>query len=83
MGIAPEKSDHAILGVNGDTVAISVLFGRWDDRPHGNVFQFADPLQNIADLAPFNGELMFVIDVLIRAAAAAAKIWARWGNAVR
>jgi hypothetical protein len=40
-------------------------------------------LQNIADLAPFNGELMFVIDVLKRAAAAAAEIWARWRNAVR
>jgi hypothetical protein len=49
--------------------------GRWDDRPHGNVFQFADPLQNIADLAPFNGELMFVANVLIGAAATAAEVW--------
>jgi len=83
MRVAPEKTDHAILRVNGDATAISVRFGRWDDWSHRNIFEFANALQNVANLAPFDRKLMFVIDVLIRTTAAAAKIRALRSNAIR
>ena len=38
------------------------------------VAPFADSLENVAHLAPFNRELMFVVDVLVGTAAATAKI---------
>src|SRR5213592_4300771 len=54
-----------------------------DDRSHRNIFQFADSLERVAQLSPFNRELAFVIDVLIRAAAASAEIWALRRDAIR
>ena len=72
--VAPEESDHAVLCVNGDAIAIAVLFGRRDNRSHRNLFEFADSLENIARLAPFDRKLMLVADVLISASAAAAKV---------
>src|SRR6266536_4388423 len=83
MRVAPEKTDHAILRVNGDATAIPVLFGRWDDWSHRNILEFTDALQNVANLAPFDRKLMLVVDVLIRTAAAAAKVWARRSDAMR
>src|SRR5436190_9681416 len=83
MGIAPEKSDHAILRVHGDAIAIRVLLGRWNDWSHRNIFQLPDPLERIAHLVPFNCKLMFVTDVLISAAAAAAEIRALRHDAMR
>ncbi len=83
MRIASEKSDHSIQRMHGDAIAISVLFLRRDDRSHRNIFEFANALQNIAHLPPFDSELMFVIDVLIRAATASAKIRALRRNAIR
>src|SRR6059036_3999742 len=66
--------------MNRDAVAKSVRFRRRDDRSHGNIFELADPLENIAHLAPFNGQLMFVGDVLVCASAATAEIGAFWCN---
>src|SRR5437667_4073521 len=74
MRIATEKTDHVTLRVDSDAIAISILLERRDDWPHWNVSGFADALQSIAHLAPFNRHLMFVIDVLIGAAAATAEI---------
>src|SRR5438876_3600693 len=74
MGIAAEKTDRSILCVHGDAIAICVLPGRRDDRPHWNILEFADPLERIAHLSPFNRQLMFVRDVLVSAAAAPAEI---------
>src|SRR5215470_8204116 len=74
MGITPEKTNHSILSVHGDAIAISILVGRRDDRPHWNIFELADALQNVAYLSPLNDELVLVIDMLIRAAAAAPEI---------
>ena len=34
-------------------------------------------MQKVANLAPFDGELVFVSDVLVSTAAASAKIWTR------
>src|SRR5690242_8282812 len=67
--IMPEKTDHAVLCVDGDAIAIAILFRRQNNWPHQNFFKFADPLESIAHLAPFDGELMLIIDVLISAAA--------------
>ncbi|PYL81472.1 MAG: hypothetical protein DMF21_05310 [Verrucomicrobia bacterium] len=83
MRIATEKTDHAILRVDSDAIAISILLERRDDWPHRNVSEFADALQSIAHLAPLNRKLMFVVDVLIRASAATAKVWALRCNAMR
>src|SRR5947209_4366975 len=83
MGVAPEKTDHAILGVNGDATSIAVLFGRWNDWSHRNIAESANTLQNVADLAPFDRELMFVVDVLISTTAATAKVWAFRRNAMQ
>src|SRR5882724_10223188 len=80
--IAPEKSDHAILSVNRDAIAISILFGRRANRAHRNVFEFSDALQNIAHLPPFNRKLMFVVDMLISASAATAKVRTWWLNTI-
>ena len=69
--------------MHGDAVAIRVLARRRDNRPHGNVLQFADSLERMAHLSPFNRKLVFVIDVLVRAAAASSEIWAFCRNAMR
>jgi hypothetical protein len=83
MRIAPKKTDHAVLRVHGDAVAIRVLPRRRDYRTHGNIFQFADSLERVARLSPFNRKLMLVIDMLIRAATASAEIRALWRDAIR
>ena len=81
--VAPEKSDDAILRVNRDAVAVSVRFGRRNNRSHRDLFEFADSLENIAHLPPLNRKLMFIVDVLIRASAATAKVWALRCNAMQ
>src|SRR6476660_9996827 len=83
MRIAPKKTDHAVQRVHGDAFAICVLARRRDYRTHWNILQFADSLKRVAQLSPFNRELVFVIDMLIRAAAAAAEIRAFWGAPIR
>jgi hypothetical protein len=83
MRIAPKKTDHAVLRVHGDAVAIRVLPRRRDYRTHGNILQFADSLERVAHLSPFNRKLMLVIDMLIRAATASAEIRALWRDAIR
>src|SRR5262245_65004695 len=80
--IALKKTNHTILYVHGDAVAIGVLPRRRDDRTHGNVFQLADSLKRIPHLSPFNRKLMLVIDMLIRATAAPAEIRALWRDAI-
>ena len=75
MRIAPVKSDYTILRVNRDSIAIAVLLRRGNHRAHRKVSEFTDALQNIADLAPFDRELMLVIDMLIGTAATSAEIW--------
>lgn len=72
--VTPEKSDHALPRMDGDAVAISILFRRRNDRSRRDIFEFADSLQNISRLAPFDRKLMLVADVLISASAAAAKV---------
>src|SRR5215469_14216309 len=74
MGIAPIKADHAILRMNCDTIAVAVLMRRGDNWAHRNFLEFADAVEDIAYLPPFNRQFMFVIDVLIRAAAAVPEI---------
>src|SRR3954451_2734938 len=82
MRIAPKKTDDAILRVHGDAVAIRVLPRRRDYRTHGNILQFADSLERVAHLSPFNLKLMLVMHVLISTAAASAEIWALWRDAI-
>ena len=55
---------------------------RRDNRTHWNVLEFADSSKSIPDLSPFDRKLMLIIDVLIRAAAASAEIWALWRDAI-
>jgi hypothetical protein len=50
---------------------------------HRNILQFADSLERVAHLSPFNRKLMLVIDMLIRAATASAEIRALWRDAIR
>src|SRR5438874_6327889 len=83
MRIAPEKTDDAVLRVHGDAIAVCVRPRRGDNRTHGNILYFADSLKRVAQLSPFNRKLVLVIDVLIRAAAASAEIWALWRDAIR
>jgi len=83
MRIAPKISDHTVIGVNSDPISIGVFKRRGDYRTHWNVFKFSDSLQEIADLAGFNFELMRVIDVLISAAAATAKVGTARFDAMR
>src|SRR6476620_11311107 len=83
MRIAPKKTDHAVQRVHGDAVAICVLPRRRDYRTHRNILQFADSLERVAQLSPFNRELVFVIDILIPAAAASAEIRADCGDAIK
>jgi len=81
--IASKKTDHALLRVHGDAIAIRVLLRGRDDRSHRNILQFADSLQRITNLPPFDRKLMFVADVLVSASAAPAEIRTLWFNAIR
>src|SRR5262245_62285391 len=83
MRIALEKTNHAILRVHSDAVAICVLPWRRDNRTYGKVLQSADSLEGIPHLSPFNRKLMFVVDVLISAAAASSEIAALRRYAIR
>src|SRR6266404_775375 len=83
MRVAPEKTDHAILRVHSDSIAISILFLRSNDRSHRNVLEFADSLESVTHLSPFNRELMFVVNVLVSASSAAPEIGALWFHAIR
>src|SRR5512132_1736136 len=83
MRIAPKKTDHAVLRVHGDAVAVRVLPRRRDYRTHGNILQFADSLKRVAHLSQFNRKLMLVTDMLIRAATASAEIRTLWRDAIR
>src|SRR6266480_2219261 len=74
MRVAPEETDHAILRVHSDAIAICVLVGRRDDRTHRNILEFADSLESVTNLSPLNGKLMFVANVLVSAASAAAEV---------
>src|SRR5204862_4319856 len=74
MRIAPEKADHAFLRMHSYAVAISILLRRRNDWSHRNILEFADPLERIAHLSPFDRKLMFVADVLVSASAASAEI---------
>ncbi len=74
MRIAPKKTDHAILDVDRDPIAVTVGERRGDNRPERDLVELADPLENIADLSPLDGELVFIIDVLIGAAATTSEI---------
>src|SRR5579884_1223311 len=83
MGIAPKKPDHTILRVDRDAVAISVLLRRRDDRSQGDVLETANSLERVTHLPPFDYQLMFIADVLIRAAPASAKIRTVRRDAIR
>jgi hypothetical protein len=72
--VTPEKPDDALPRVDGDAVAISILFRRRNDRSHRDIFEFSYSLKNIAHLAPLDCKLMFIGDVLISASAAMAKV---------
>ena len=79
MGIVAEKSDDAVLDMDGDAVAIFVILGRRNDRTQRRFAEFADALQGLPDLARFPMELMLVTHVLVTAAAAPREIraWRR------
>src|SRR5207237_1167612 len=83
MRIAAKISDGAVLGVNGDTIAIRIFKRRGDNWPHRNIFEFSNALKNVADLTRFYLELTRVIDVLIRATAATPEIQTRRFDSVR
>src|SRR5437667_1007654 len=83
MGIAPGKPNHASLRVHGDTIAICILFGRRDDRPHWNLLELADSQERVTNLSPFDSDLMFVANVLVNASAAPAEIGTLWFHAMR
>src|SRR5438105_13009545 len=81
--IASKKTDHALLGVHGYASARRLLLGGRNDRSHRNILEFADSLQRITNLPPFDRKLMFVVDVLVSASAAAAKVRALRLNPIR
>src|SRR5436190_1137753 len=83
MRIAPEKTNHAVLRVHGDAIAVCVLLGRRDDRSHRNVFDFADSLESVANLSPFDRKLMFVANVLVSASPAPAEVGTLWFHTIR
>src|SRR5206468_113695 len=74
MRVAPEETDHAILRVHSDAIAICVLVGRRDDRSHRNILEFADSLESVTNLSPLNGKLMSVANVLVSASPTPAEI---------
>src|SRR6266496_5321836 len=69
--------------MNRDAIAIFVLFRRRDNGAQRNIFKLADSVEDVAQLVPFNRELMFVVDVLVCASAAMAKIWPPRCDAIR
>src|ERR1043166_4798718 len=81
--IATEKTNHAVLGVHGDAVAIRILVRRGNNRSYWKILELADSLERLAHLSPLDGKLMFVSDVLVRAATASAEIRALWRYAIR
>ena len=83
MGVAAIIADDTVFRMNSDAVSISVDKRRGDDCAQRNVFEFSNPLKNIADLAGFNLELMLVINVLISATAAATKVGTRRLDSMR
>ena len=83
MGIATKISDDAGVSVNRNPISIPVLKRRGDHWTHGHVFEFPNSLENIANLARFDLELVGVVDVLVGTAATSAEIWARSLHAVR
>src|SRR6266704_3915613 len=83
MRIAPEKTDHAVLRVHSDAVAISILLRRRNDWSHRNVLEFADPLKSVTNLPPFDRKLTFVAHVLVSASAASAEIQALRFDTIR
>ena len=83
MRVTPEKTDHPVQCVHGDAVAICVLLGDGIIGRMGTSFSLPILRSASRTLSPFNRELMFIIDVLIRAAAASAEIWALWRDAIR
>src|SRR6266853_2075241 len=64
-------------------VAISILLRRRNDWSHRNVLEFADPLNRVTNLPPFDRKLMFVADVLVSASAASAEIRALRFDTIR
>src|SRR5438270_3910131 len=83
MRIPPEETNHAVLRVHSDAIAIRVMPRRRDNRPHGNILQFADSLKGVTHLSPFDCKLKLIIDMLISAATASAEIWALRRDAIR
>jgi hypothetical protein len=72
--VAPVEANHAIFGMDGDSVSISVRQRRGDDWPHRHIFELSDSLEGVANLLEFNLKLMFVIDVLVCASSASAEV---------
>src|ERR1700740_315577 len=77
MRIAAEISDRSIVSVNCDSIAISVLERRGDDRTHWNLLESSDASEGIVNLTRFDFELVRVGNVLISPAAAPTEIWTR------
>src|ERR1700758_470764 len=82
MGIAPEESDRAVLRVDLAAVPLRVGDGRGDYRPYRGLLNFSGSLQTIPNLPPFDRKLVFVSDMLIRAATASTEVRALRLNAV-
>src|SRR5437016_4763046 len=57
-----------------DTIAIFVFDRRRNEWAHRRLFQPANPPQCFFHLPPFQGQLMFVIDVLVNAPAATSEV---------
>ena len=69
--------------MNRDAIAIFILLWRRNDGAQRNIFKLADSLEDAPHLTPFNCELMSVVDVLVCASAAVAKIRALRYHAMR
>src|SRR6476646_985803 len=59
-----------------DAIAIFVFDRRRNEWAYRRLLQPSDSPQGLFHLPPFQGQLMFVIDVLINAAAATSEVWA-------
>ena len=57
-----------------DAIAIFVFDGRRNEWAHRRLFQPANPPQRFFYLPPFQGQLMFVIDVLVNAPTATSEV---------
>src|SRR5438046_8208618 len=80
--ITSEKTDHTLLRVNSDAIAISILVRRRDDRSHWNIPQFPDSLESVTHLSPFDRYLVFVANVLVSASATSSEIRTLWLYAI-